>query len=233
MGKASSSKKVQRAAKAAASSRGASESRELGFPLVIGVVILLGIGLVFLARENREPPSPPRIGDHWHNAYTIYDCGVEVPFFQGTADPDGIHSHQDSLMHIHPFNSSATGDDATLGVLFEAMRATVTTDAITTPEAGVLAAADGCDGEPAVIKIARYQVDPSIELVSVFDDDFDSIPFLQNREAFVIAKVPAGEDPPAPSATALAALDAATGTPLDSQPVPLDAVDEDGNLIDG
>ena len=29
------------------------------------------------------------------------------------------------------------------------------------------------------------------------------------------------------------ALDASTGTPLDSQPVPLDLVDENGNLLDG
>ena len=200
MGKASSSKKVQRAAKAAASSRGAAESRELGFPLVVGLVVVLGIGLVFLARENRAPATPPAIGDHWHSAYTIYDCGTEVPFFLGTADPDGIHSHQDSLVHIHPFNSSATGEDATLGVLFEAMRATVSRDAITTPEAGVLSAADGCGDEPAVIKVARYQVDGGVEIVSVFDDDFDDIQLLQDREAFSIAKVPVGENPPPPSA---------------------------------
>lgn len=223
MGKASSSKKVQRAAKAAASSRGASESRELGFPLVVGVVILLGIGLVFLARENREPPSPPRIGDHWHAAYTIYDCGVEVPYFQSVLDPDGIHSHQDSLIHIHPFNSSATGADATMGVLLEAMQASVTREAITTPEAGVLAAADGCDGEPSVIKVARYQVDPAVVLQAVYDDDFESIAFLQDREAFSIARVPVGEDPPPPSPQSLAQLDASTGSDLIStDTVPLD-----------
>ena len=112
MGKASSSKKVERAARAAASSRGASERRELGFPMAVATVIVLGIALVFIARDNRAPAAPPRIGDHWHAAYTIYDCGTEVPYFQSAADPDGIHSHQDSLIHIHPFNSSATGEDA-------------------------------------------------------------------------------------------------------------------------
>ncbi len=81
--------------------------------------------------------------------------------------------------------------------------------------------------------MARYAVDPEVVLISVFDDDFGSIPFLQNREAFVIAKVPAGEDPPPPSQASLVALDATTNTPLESQPVPLDLVDEDGNLING
>ncbi len=231
MGKASSSKKVERAARAAASSRGASERRELGFPMAVATVIILGIALVFVARENRAPATAPLIGDHWHSAYSIFDCGVEVPFFQSAADPDGIHSHQDSVIHIHPFNSSATGEDAQIGVLLEAMRSTVTRDAITTPEAGTISAETGCGDEAAVIKVARYQVDPTVELISVFDDDFESIPFLGDREAFVIAKVPVGENPPPPSATSLAALDAATGTPLDSQPIPLDATDSDGNLL--
>ena len=200
--------------------------------MAVLTVIVLGIGLVFVARDNREPATPPRVGDHWHSAYTIYDCGTEVPFWQSAADPDGIHSHQDSVIHIHPFNSSSTGDDAQLGVLFEAMFTTVTRDAITTPEAGTISTETGCGDEAAVIKVARYQVDPSVELVSVFDDDFDDITFLGDREAFVIAKVPVGENPPPPSATALAALDAATGTPLDSQPIPLDATDSEGNLLD-
>ena len=130
-------------------------------------------------------------------------------------------------MHIHPFNSSATGDDATLGVLFEAMRATVTRDAITTPEAGVLSAADGCGDEPAVIKVARYQVDGGVEIVSVFDDDFDDIQLLQDREAFSIAKVPVGENPPPPSAAALAQLDVSTGSSqISTDSIPLDAESE-------
>lgn len=191
--------------------------------MAVLAVIILGVGLVAVARANREPASPPLIGDHWHAAYTIYDCGVEVPIFQGSADPDGIHSHQDSLIHIHPFNSTATGDDAQLGVLLDAMRATITRDAIVTPEAGTISAADGCGDEPAVIQVARYQVDPTVELVSVFNDDFGDIAFLQDREAFVIAKVPVGENPPPPSAQSLAQLDTSTGSDLIStDTVPLD-----------
>jgi len=215
---------VQRAARAAAASKGAGERRELGFPLVMAAVIVLGIGLVVVARNGRDATSAPRIGDHWHAAYTIYDCGEEVPNFMSTADPDGIHSHQDGLIHIHPFNSSATGSDAQLGVLFDAMRATVTRDAITTPEGGTISTDTGCGDEPAVIKIARYQVDPELQLISVFDDDFDSIPLLADREAFVIAKVAASQSLPEPSAASLAQLDASTGSDLISTgAVPIDA----------
>lgn len=199
---------------------------------MIAAIVLLGIGLVGLARSSREPSEPPRIGDHWHSAYTMYDCGVEIPIFTGLADPDGIHSHSDSVIHIHPFNSSASGADAQMGVFLDTMRATVTRDAITTPEAGVISAETGCGDEEAVIKVARYQVDPTLELVAVFDDDFDLVPFLGDREAFVIAKVPVGEDPPPPSQAALSALDGTLSTDL-SGPITFDEVDETPLAEDG
>jgi hypothetical protein len=222
VGKASSSKKVQRAAKAAASSRGVSEKRELGFPLTIAAVVILGIALVVIARESREVVAPTT-ADHWHSAYTVYDCGTPVAEFMSVADPDGIHTHQDGLIHIHPFNSSATGADAQLAIFFEAMEATVTSDEITAREFEDIVADDGCGDEAAVIKIGRFEVDPEIRLVAVYDRDFGEVQFLSDREAFTIAKVPVGEDPPAPSAAAITQLGASTGSDRISQnPVPLE-----------
>lgn len=222
VGKASSSKKVQRAAKAAASSRGTSEKRELGFPLTIAAVVILGVALVLIARESREVVAPTT-ADHWHSAYTVYDCGMPVADFTSTADPDGIHTHQDGLIHIHPFNSSATGTDAQLSVFFEAMDATVTSDEITAREFDDIVADDGCDDKAAVIKIGRFEVDPEIRLVAVYDRDFGEIQFLSDREAFTIAKVPVGEDPPAPSAASIAQLEASTGSDrISENPVPLE-----------
>jgi len=206
---------VQRAAAAAASSRGARETRELGFPLVIGLILILGLGLVFVARENRSVGQAPAVGeDHWHAAYTVYDCGDEVARFMTQTDPDGIHSHQDSVIHIHPFNSAAAGVNARMGVFLEAMGATVSRDGISGIEFGEIDAASGCGDPQAVIKIGRFEVAPELELVAVYDDDFDSIQFVSDREAFSIAKVPVGEDPPPPSSLSLQLLESSTGSDL-------------------
>ena len=213
MGKASSSKKVQRAAQAAEASRGGGERRERGFPLLVGVLILLGVGLVLAARGTRDPAVAPLLTDHWHAAIEIYDCGTVQPTLQTQTDPDGIHTHGDSMAHIHPFNSSATGEDARLTVFFEAADVRISDTTINAPDFPTIDGTSGCDGADSVLKVARWVVDgPSgIELETVYTSDFGEIRFLQNREAFTIAKVPVGEDPPPPSDSVLAQLDSSTG----------------------
>ncbi|MCY3850988.1 MAG: hypothetical protein OXF75_09340 [Acidimicrobiaceae bacterium] len=210
MAKASSSKKVQRAARAAASSKGASERRQLGFPLIVVLVVVLGVVLVVVARGSRDPLTSPTTADHWHSAYAIYNCGVQMPHFQGQTDPDGIHSHGDSLIHIHPYNSSATGEDARLGVFLDTMNASIEVDGIFTDngEFAPILAEDGCDGEPAEIKVARWSLGASDgpEIIEVYEDDFDDIRLLDDGEGFSFALVPVGEDPPPPDAEVISSL---------------------------
>ena len=211
-----SSKKVQRAARAAAAPKGARERRELGFPLILGAVVLLGVALVVFARSSRPPPEAPRVGhDHWHSAYAIYDCDRFLPAFTSAADPDGIHSHQDGVIHIHPWNSSASGDDARLDVFFESMGARITDDEISGPGIGVLEAGSDCNGEPTVITAVRFaRIDPDsddldadepvtglgdvYEVAEEYTDDFSDVRLLGDLEAFTFARVPAGAEVPLP-----------------------------------
>ena len=210
MAKASSSKKVQRAARAASSSRGASERRQLGFPLVVALVVVLGVFLVIFARGSRDPLTSPTTEDHWHSAYTIYDCGEQVPRFRNEVDPDGIHSHGDSLIHIHPYNSSATGDDARLGVFLDAMNASIDVEGIfaDSGEFAPILAEDGCDDEPGVIKVARWNIGAAggPEIIEVHEDDFDDIRLLGDGEGFSFALVAVGDDPPPPASDVVASL---------------------------
>src|SRR3954451_2309841 len=82
MGKASSAKKVARAARAGGSRR-AGQRRALGFPMAVFLVVGLGLTLVFFARSERITNAEPKVGDHIHAAYSVYTC---VP---DTAAADG------------------------------------------------------------------------------------------------------------------------------------------------
>ena len=232
MAKPSSSKKVQRAARAAAASKGARERREIAFPLALAVVVVLGVALVVFARSSRTPAAAPRVGnDHWHSAYAIYDCDRFLPAFTSAADPDGIHSHQDGVVHIHPWNSSAAGDRADLDVFFEAMGARVTDDEISGPGIGVLEAGSDCNGEPTVIRAVRFtRIDPGpdaaastlteiYEATDTYTDDFGDVRLLGDLEAFTFARVPEGaEIPPPPEDRLQTALGASAGNLISTGP---------------
>ena len=235
--KPSSSKKVQRAARAAAASKGARERRELGFPLMLAAVVVLGVVLVVFARSSRPPAAAPRVGhDHWHSAYAIYDCDRFLPAFTSGADPDGIHSHQDGVIHIHPWNSSAAGDDARLDVFFESMGARISDDEISGPGIGVLEAGSDCNGEPTVIRAVRFtRIDPDpddpgadepvsgiadiYEAAEEYTDDFSDVRLLDDLEAFTFARVPVGaEVPPPPEGRLQTAFGASAGNLVSTGP---------------
>ena len=237
MAKPSSSKKVQRAARGAAASKGARERREIVFPLALAAVVILGVALVVFARSSREPVAAPRVGnDHWHSAYAIYDCDRFMPAFTSAADPDGIHSHQDGVVHIHPWNSSAAGDRADLDVFFEAMGARISDDEISGPGIGVLEAGSDCNGEPTVIRAVRFtRIDPDpdapgadepistlseiYEATDTYSDDFGDVRLLGDLEAFTFARVPAGADvPPPPEDRLQTALGASAGNLISTGP---------------
>ena len=116
MGKASSSKKVQRASRAAGRP-GAKKS--YAWPASIGLVVLVGVAVIVLSRNGGTvDKSAPIVGDHWHAAYGIYDCDhYESPLKDAASDTSGIHTHGEGLMHMHPFSSHFAGKGANVGAL--------------------------------------------------------------------------------------------------------------------
>ncbi len=216
MGKASSSKKVARAARAGRTTS-STERRDWGFPLAVLLVVVLGVGLVIYSRASRDATAAPRVDpqDHWHSAYGIYDCRTDswVPDLQGTDDPDGIHSHQDGLIHVHPFNSSASGADAQIHVFAEAMGIEINTEGITLDDGTGMEAGAECEGEEAIIQIHRWDAD-NLELEpDVFTEDLGDVRFRKDREAFVIALAPEGAELELPPS--MPELDRASPTIID------------------
>jgi hypothetical protein len=108
-----------------------------GWNLGIALIAVVGVALLVWTVANRrsEAEAAPRAGDpttgeagdHWHASLDVYQCTDWVttrgPEFETKADnPDirvGIHSHGDGLIHIHPFNSSEAGKNATVGRFME------------------------------------------------------------------------------------------------------------------
>lgn len=121
MGKASSSKKVARAARAGGRVS-SGQPRSLLFPGVLSLVVVLGIALVVFARQDRldqDLGGVPQLGDHIHQAFGVYVCdkwGVDIPEFESSV---GIHTHGDGVLHIHPFSQLGVGANATLGRFFD------------------------------------------------------------------------------------------------------------------
>lgn len=218
MGKASSSKKVARAARAGATTK-SSERRELGFPLAVAVTIILGSALVLYARSDDASAVEPKIGTHWHAAYGIYNCDKwEPPVQDNGQDPHGIHTHdadataEGGIMHVHPFDSSAGGSKATLGVFFETLGVKVSNDKIELPSGTVLQNGAKCGDKDAVLQIVRFDAPggasaspDNYSQAEVYTKDFTKIRYREDREAFTIALVPEGTTVPKP--TSISQLD--------------------------
>lgn len=203
MARGDSASKVARAARAGDAGGSSGERRRLGFPLAMAVVIILGLLLVGWARSNREATSAPRLGDHWHSVYDIYSCVGEGnwtwrPKVVVERDPDGIHTHGDGLIHIHPFNSLATGRRAQLGTFFKAFGGYISDSAIKLDTGEVMEEGFDCGGQPAVLTVARFDAQDRNRDPQLYTEGLEEIRFLKNLEAFTIGFLPAGEVPPAP-----------------------------------
>ncbi len=116
MGKASSAKKVARAARAGGRAS-AREPRSLLFPASLVLVVVLGVSLVVYARAERRAEDLaafPQLGDHIHTALGVNVCGEFKGPLPEFATPVGIHTHSDGLIHVEPTSALAVGSNAVL-----------------------------------------------------------------------------------------------------------------------
>jgi hypothetical protein len=228
MGKASSSKKVARAARAGGRRASGGRQRDLKFPAVIGLIVLLGSGLIAFAANDRKSDAAihPIAGeDHWHAAFGVYICGEfqpNVPLFES---PIGIHTHDDGVIHIHPTSGGGAGENATLGAFLDGAGIDLSDSTLKMNDETWKEGDDQCDGEDTELVVAQWKdvQDPASKPALILRD-FNDIRFRQNGEGYTIAFVPEGttDIPKPPSAANLAELGAAdaggTGTTQPTAP---------------
>ncbi len=146
---APSSSSTKKAAKLAKSGQGKKVRFQGGtlFPVVVTVIIVLGLALVVYARQSRpsvDASGAPQQSDHWHHAYGFYLCDTWFKLEGDAEQPGtddftqyqrtGIHSHEDGLIHWHPFSSAAVGSNATLSVFLDTYGVELTNSKLTFPE---------------------------------------------------------------------------------------------------
>ena len=196
MGRASSSKKVQRAARAAGRP---GTGRNWLWPAAVVALVALGITLVVVSRDTGEASAEaPTFGDHWHAAYGVYACDDFVaPLADQHGDANGIHTHEDGLIHIHPTSTQATGDKATLSVFAEETGLGIEDDKLEIPGGKTYTEGkDKCDGKPGIVQVAVWD-DPSDEAPRIVTEDMDGIKLGENQ-ILTIAFAPEGADLPKP-----------------------------------
>jgi hypothetical protein len=99
-----------------------------------GVIVIVGVLLVALAKGGNSNTAHPQVGDHWHAALGVYMCdhwqggsNWQWPAFTSQGSPAragttayaGLHSHGDGIIHIEPQTSDEVGKHATLGTYFK------------------------------------------------------------------------------------------------------------------
>jgi hypothetical protein len=139
------------------------------------VLVIAGSLAVAMSRSNSASGVGPVVGDHWHVALGVNNCGKWTPNWlttfsggnpsgpvrAGTSIYAGLHSHGDGLIHMEPQTSADEGKHATVGTYFEfagfKVNATSlefgTLDPVTTVK---VKNGDKCNGKPGVL---RWSVD--------------------------------------------------------------------------
>ncbi len=171
------------------------------FVPVVVVVVLIGaaaVGVLATQRESNVDVAPRALIDHWHGALLIHDCGTDLPFASNDLSEDGVHTHGDGLMHVHPFNGAASGKNATLETYLRSTGG-VLTDSTYTPGPsevpGVLDEAQDCAGEPSELVLAYWDDPQAAEPTEVFTENLAEFLVTKDNYALTLARLPVGTDP--------------------------------------
>ncbi len=236
MGKASSSKKV---ARAAGIGGGRSHYRHTpwGYYGVIALILILGVVGTVASRDRRLSQisnagnTPPTVGTTWNEGYAVYACGKFLPpISTKSPDPQGITTRQDGIINIHPTTKAAAGKNATLGKFASAVGMTLNAAELKVPGGTLYQDGNSCEGQPGHVYIKQFAYigDTVGQLYNGAKNqlpklDPRSVP-LQDQALLTIAFVPASDAskvPPPPKSVTdalskLAASNTSTTTTLPS-----------------
>lgn len=148
--------------------------------------------------EPLEVLGPVPGVSHWHAAYVVRICNDVLEPFPDGYDSDGVHTHDDGLIHIHPYEADAGYGNARLGRFLDSVGIELATGELTLPLGGTWRDGDQCDGIPSRVFVDRWSgPGPTGELERIFVDP-DQIRFQADREVYQIAFAPPDSPPVVP-----------------------------------
>lgn len=195
---APSNASTKKLAKVAKSTKGTTlrERSDRTFPMAIIAIIVVGTLLVFYGRNQRVSAqgTPPKLTDHFHVAYGIYNCDTfVVPATDRHDDKVGIHTHDDGIIHIHPRSSAAAGERSTLSHFLDEVDIAIKSGKLTLADGTVLESGKStcADGQVGTLAAAVWKnADDTTEAPTIVKSDIPGIRFANDRMAITIAFVP-------------------------------------------
>ena len=162
MGKASSSKKVARAA-----GIGGGRIRRRQTPWsyfgIIALIVLLGVVGTVVSRDrrisqiNNAGDTAPKVGDVWNEGYAVYACGKFLPAVSTKSpDPQGITTRTAGIIDIAPTTKAAAGKNATLGKFADAVGMKLNAAALQVPGGHLYVDGNTCEGQPGHVYIKQF-----------------------------------------------------------------------------
>jgi hypothetical protein len=216
MGKASSSKKVARAA-GTGGGRTNRSSTPWTYAGLLALIVVVGVALTYTSRNRAQHKAssttasnaavaPTVGGTAWNEAYGIYVCNAFVPPIKAPSNAEGLTTDGNGVIHIAPKVKSSAGKNATLAEWAKAIGMTLTPSALQLPGAKRYNNGDDCGGKPAKVYIKQFPYVGAV--VGTINTEDPSAIRLTDKAMVTIAFVPSSDASkiPAPPAAAQAAL---------------------------
>ena len=207
MGKASSSKKVARAA-GIGSGRVRRRQTPWGYYGIIALLVVLGVVGTVASRQHRDSQinsagtSAPTVGTTWHEGYAVYVCGKFLsPISTKSPAPQGIGTKTDGIITIAPTVKAAAGKNATLGKFADAVGMKLNAAELQVPGGHLYLDGATCEGKPGHVYVRQFN-GPTDTVGQLFNGDTKhgqlakinpaQVPLVDN-DLLTIAFVPSSE----------------------------------------
>jgi hypothetical protein len=219
MGKASSSKKVARAAGTSGGRTSRGRTPWIYYLTILAIVVA-GTAMVYASRHHRlqvinagGQSTPPLVGDTWNTAYAVYTCtgsdkGKFENFITDRNNPHGIWTPTDGVIEVSPKDDSVAGKNATLDKFASAVHMTLNAGELKLPGGHDYRDGDDCGGKPGRVQVQVFSSPSDPQGVTSTQDP--ALVRFQDNTMLTIAFMPKGTTIPPPPQKAKDNLKAAT-----------------------